>query len=139
MITRHPGRTTRRGAAIVWVLVILAVVTAFSVTAVARFVSGRKQLDMVQHRIQAEWLARSGYELAIDRLLSKPETAIGETVTILPGGEVTFSVKNDPNRKGVYLVESEARYTAYPGVVVAGIRRTLKRDGNRIVTLSAEP
>jgi len=140
MTRSRRGSLNRRGAAIVWVLVVLAVVSVFSAASLARFVACRRQLDIAQNRVQAEWLARSGYELAVGRLLADPDGYTGETTTLIPGGQVKIIVKKDPDKNGVYRVDSEARYTTYPGVVVFTVRRTLKRDdAGKITTLSAEP
>jgi hypothetical protein len=125
------SRRRRRGTAAIWVLVVLAFVSTMSLTAVGRFGNARRALDAYTHRAQAEWLARSGVELAAARLLADPDGYSGETVKPLPRSEVRIVVRKDPAERNVYRVECEARYpTDVTRVVVRVVNRSLKRvDG----------
>jgi hypothetical protein len=125
------SRRRRPGSAAIWVLVVLAFVSTMSLTAVGRFGNARHALDAYTHRTQAEWLARSGVELAAARLLAGPDGYAGETVKPLPRSEVRIVVRKDLTERDVYRVECEARYpTDVTGVVVRSVSRSLKRvDG----------
>ncbi|MDB5309774.1 MAG: hypothetical protein JWO38_3976 [Gemmataceae bacterium] len=134
--------SSRSGAAAVWVLVVLAVVSGLSMAAAARLGYARKQVESYRNRAQAEWLARSGYELAVGRLLADPEYS-GEKVSPIPEGEITIVVRKHLKKESVFQVECEARYRAGPDAVVHTIRRALKRhtspQGVRIETVPDEP
>jgi len=137
-------------------LLVIAVVSGFSAVAVIRTASTRKQLELNRNRLQADWLARSGYEIAVGRLLAKPDGYTGETVQLIAGSEVKIVVKKgfgkkdddkkndgkkddkkddkkkegdkkDADDAGIFRVECEARYPVGPQVVVISLRRTLKR------------
>lgn len=127
----------RRGITAVWALVVVAVVSALSMAAVVQFASARRQTDRYRNSVQAEWLARAGYELAVARLLIRPDGYTGETATPAPEGEVKITVRADPAAKGVYRVECEAHYPAEGRGVVARLERTVRRteedaQGSRI-------
>jgi hypothetical protein len=131
----------RPGAASIWALVVLAVVSAMSVAAVGQFAAARRQVDAHGHQIQADWLARAGYELAVARVLADPTGYTGETVTPIPAGEVKIVVRKDPDVKDVYRIESQARYPAGErGAVVQTVRRSFKRiDGPQGVRIEPAP
>jgi type II secretory pathway pseudopilin PulG len=127
--------TGRRGVAAVWALVVVAVVSALTAAAAARMMAARRHVATHRERAQAEWLARAGYESAVDRLLTA-DGYTGEKLTPVPGGEVTVEVRPDPAAKGVYRVSSEARYAVPGRVVVARVERAVRRadgpDGVRV-------
>ncbi|OWK47004.1 hypothetical protein [Fimbriiglobus ruber] len=125
-------RPPRRGVATIWALVVLSVVSVFSAVAVTRFVAVRRQLDAHRNRLQADWLARAGYELAVARVLSNPEGYAGESVALIPGSEVKITVRKEPGTDGGYRVDSEARYPA-------GGRETVVRTIHRAVKRVVEP
>jgi len=159
MIRSHRVQRSRRGAGAIWVLAVLAIVSGFSAVAVIRTASTRKQLELNRNRLQANWLARSGYEIAVDRILANPDGYAGETVQLIPGGEVKIIVqkgfgkkpddkkdekkkddtKKDVDDAGIFRVECEGRYPTGPQVVVISSRRVLKRtagpQGGRIEAL----
>lgn len=136
-MTANSGpRSSHRGLAAVWALVVVVVVSALSLAAVARFASARRQTDQYHHRVQAEWLARAGYELATARLLTDPADYRGETVTPVPNGTVKITVTADPKEKGVYRVQCEARYPTLGHGATSRLERVLRRtdvkDGYRV-------
>lgn len=127
--------TGRRGMAAVWALVVVAVVSALTAAAAARVLAARRHADAHLDRVQAEWLARAGYELAVDRLLAA-DGYTGEKVAPVAGSEVAVEVRPDPDAKGVYRVSSEARYPTAGRPVVARVERAVRRadgpDGVRV-------
>ncbi len=117
----------RSGAAAIWALLVLAAVSALSAAAIGQVVIARRQIDAYQNQIQAEWLARSGYELAVARILADPGYT-GETITPIKGGAVKIVVRKEAGANAPYVVESEARYSAGERhSVVRTVRRTVKR------------
>jgi type II secretory pathway pseudopilin PulG len=128
MTAPRQHRLTRSGAAAIWVLVVLAVVAAVSVAATGRFVLARREADAYRNCLQAEWLARSGYELAVGKLIATPDGYTGETATPIPNGEVKIVVGKETAAKEVYRVECTARYPAGDrAAVVRTVTRTVKR------------
>ena len=126
-----------------YALVVLAVVTAMSAAAIGQFIAARRQIDAHRNRLQADWLARAGYEIAVAKLLMDPDAYTGETVKPIAGGEVKIVVKPDAAKKGVYHIESEAHYLAGErGAVVRIVRRTLEKvespEGVRIEAANQE-
>jgi len=134
------GRT-RRGVSAIWVLVVLAVISTISVAAVGRFVAARRQVDAHRTRVQADYLALAGYEMAADKLLTDPKYA-GETLAPITGGEVKIAVQKDPGESAIYRIESEARFSGNGRItVVRTVKRAIKRvaglNGVRLETVSA--
>ena len=126
----------RAESAAIWVLVVLAFVSTMSLTAVGRFGSARRALDAYTNRAQAEWLARSGVEVAAARLLADPNGYSGETIKPLPRSEVRIVVRKDSTEQDVYRVQCEARYPTDARVVVRSVTRALKRvDGPKGVRI----
>lgn len=135
-------RASRRpGAAAIWALLVLAAVSALSAATIGQVAIARRQVDAYQNQIQAEWLARSGYELAVARILADPGY-VGETVTPIKGAEVKIVVRKQAGENGPYVVESEARYSAGERhTVVRSVRQAVKRivsaDGVRVEPVSS--
>src|SRR5205823_6183126 len=101
----------RPGAALLWALVVLSVLGVTSAVAVREFGLARRQLAMRDQRLQAEWLARSGAELAAARLL-EDESYTGETVEPIPNGPVRIAVETDAAKPGSYRILCEVHYPA---------------------------
>ena len=121
-------RTPRRGVGSIWALVVLSVVSALSVAAVARFSAARREIDHARHRAQAEWLARSGYELAVAKILAKPDGYPGETLAPIPASELKIAVTTDPKDPALYTVVSTARYPLGDAkAAVQTVRRAVRR------------
>jgi hypothetical protein len=137
MTSRHvaPRARPRRGAALMIAVVTLAVVAVLTTAVVAQLVAGRRLLDRRPHRLQAEWLARAGVELAVARLLADPADYRGETVEPVPGSDVRIKVRPDPAAPDLFRVTSEARYPEEgPGAVRRSVTCTLRRTrrGNEV-------
>jgi hypothetical protein len=121
-------RPYRRGLATIWALIVIAAVTTATAVAVAQFAAARRQTEMYRNRIEADWLARAGCELAAGRLLTDPEGYTGETASPIPGSKVKIVVHKDGKDKNIYRVESEARYPDNErNLVLRTERRALKR------------
>jgi hypothetical protein len=117
--------TPRRGVAMIWMLIVLAALTALFGTITWQHLAGRRVLEQRHKQLQAEWLAQAGVELAAARLLNDPTGYRGETVTLLPGGEVRITVQFVDE---VFCVTSEARYrTDEPPIVMRSITRRFRR------------
>src|SRR6266496_2220235 len=102
--------TSRRGAALMVAVVALAVVSVVSASVVWNCLAGRRLLDQRQHQLQAEWLARSGLELAAARLLADPAGYKGESVELIPGALVRIEVRTEQAAPNVFRVTSEGRF-----------------------------
>jgi hypothetical protein len=149
----------RRGVAAVWMLVVLAILSAVVMATTWQHLAARRMLDQRHKQLQADWLARAGVELVVERLLSKPGDYSGETLTPLPGSKVQITVRSEPflpfvgcqvvglsgsapgallgaatlNTKpagSIFLVTSEARYRAEEPLVVV---RSLSARFQRVV------
>ena len=119
----------RRGLAAVWALVVLAVITILMTLITWQSLAGLRQADRRDHQLQAEWLARSGLELATARLLADDDFK-GETLEPVPRSRVTITVETKPDAPGVFHVTSEARYPAEGRLSVV---RTATREVRRVV------
>lgn len=131
---RFRFQQTRRGAALIWVVVVLAVLGVTSAVAVREFVTARQMLAMRQNRLQAEWLARSGAEIAVARLLADDKYA-GETIELIPTGPVRVTVEKDAAKPNTYRIGCAATYPTgdYRAVHFALTRTaTRKADGGKV-------
>jgi|SRR5947209_11735605 len=121
-MTHRPDR--RRGAALVWALAILAVLSITSGVAVREFSAVRRTLSLRESRTQAEWLARGGVELAVARLLAHAEYT-GETVEPIKNGQVRITVTKDGDS---YIIHTEAKFPSDdPRAVTWTVNRKLTR------------
>jgi hypothetical protein len=99
----------RQGLAAIWALVILAVITVLMTLITWQGLAGLRQAERREHQLQADWLARSGLELAAARLLAADDFK-GETFEPVPRSRVTITVETKPDSPGFVRVTSEARY-----------------------------
>lgn len=128
-----PGTTfrqcsaTRRGVAAIWALVVLSVLTVVMALATWQTLAGHRQAERRQYQLQAEWLARSGVELAAARLLAAADYK-GETVELMERGQVRITVQAEDKVPGMFRITVEARYPAEEkGVVLRTASRTFRR------------
>jgi hypothetical protein len=140
-MNKPPGRP---GIAAIWLLVVLAALSMLSAAVVGQLSAARRQVDAHRNRLEAEWLARAGYELAVAHLLAEPNGYTGETVKPIPGGEVKIVVRKEPGDNGPYKVDCEARYpVGERNVVVKVVQRACKRvegpGGARIEAATVTP
>jgi hypothetical protein len=125
--------TARRGVALVVVLVMLAVLSVVMGGVTWHTLAGRRQLERRHNRLQSEWLARSGIELAAARLLRDPNGYKGESVEVIPHSQLRIEVKTDA--EGVFEVSSEASFPKEgPTTTVRSVTRRLRRavEGERV-------
>jgi hypothetical protein len=126
--------TRRSGAALLWALVVLSVLGVMSAVAAKTFGAARRTLAMRQNRIQAEWLARSGAEIAVARLLAD-ENYTGGSVEPLSAASVLITVEKDAAKPGVYRIRCETTFPTgdYRAVHFALNRIATRRtDGGKI-------
>ena len=89
---------SRSGAAAIWAIVILFVLSVVLSMIVPQFMVNRRSVDHRHQQLQSLWLARAGIELAVGRLLTSRDARQNETVEVLPGGKVHITIQAEPNR-----------------------------------------
>jgi type II secretory pathway component PulK len=132
----------RSGVAVLWALLVLTLLGVTTAAATWQIAAARRALEGRQNRLQTLWLARSGVELAVARLLADPNGYAGEVVAPVPESEVRITVQKDPARTDTYQIRSEARYPASgPGSIGQLLTRTATRrtDGQRVRVELATP
>lgn len=118
----------RSGIALIWAIVILSVLTVVMALVTQTSVTGLRRADRRQQQLQADWLTRSGIELAAARLLNDPKEYEGETVELIPEGKVRIAIQTKADAPGTYWVTCEVRYPSEePEAVVRTAKRTLRR------------
>ena len=130
---------SRRGVATLWVLIIMLSVSALLAVIAWQSLAGRRWLDQRQKRIQADWLARAGIELASARLLENSADYKGELIEPMPGAKILIEIKSAPGPAKILTVTSEARF---PTDDQQPVMRTLTRRFRRVVekdTVRLEP
>ena len=100
----------RSGAAVMWALVIMVVLGVMMSTAVWQFVAARQVLERRQNALQALWLARSGAELAVARLLADGDAYTGEKIELIPDSDLRITVEKDAADQTKFRIRCEARY-----------------------------
>jgi hypothetical protein len=121
----------RSGAALLWALVVLGVLAVTSATAVWQIGAARRGLSLRQNRLQAVWLARSGFELAAGRLLADPADYSGETLELVPESRVRVIVEKDSTQPDTYRVRAEATFPV-------GDRTEVSRSLTRRIAIRAD-
>jgi hypothetical protein len=120
-------------AALAAATIILSVITL-------ELLAERQSLGRRQDRLQAEWLARAGLELAADRLLEKPAAFTEDNRELLPDARVRVTVEQEGS--DVYAVTAEAEVGSRDRMVVrtahARFRRTASGGAVRLDTLPAK-
>jgi hypothetical protein len=86
----------RRAVAAIWMLVVLAILSAVLAATTWQHLAARRMLDQRHKQLQADWLARAGIELAADRLINSPAEYKEVARAILPSSEVRVTVERDP-------------------------------------------
>jgi hypothetical protein len=118
----------RRGLAVLWVLMILTLLSAVIGIILSQQRSSRSLLDQRQKRLQADWLARAGIEVAAARLLAKGQPFKGDLTDLLANSKVHIEIHEAPGSKTTYILRSEAYYpTDEPRPVTRNLSRELRR------------
>jgi type II secretory pathway component PulK len=126
---------SRRGAALVVVLVGLAVATVMFLAAMKQILVQKKTIALNSRQIQAGWLAESGAQRAAARLAADANYR-GETWSISAeelegrdGGTVTIRVAAAPGKPDRRAVHVEADYPSDPQERVRETRDIVLRTG----------
>jgi hypothetical protein len=104
MIVRHARRS---GLALVWSLVILFALGILAGTAAWQIVAARATLERRGHSLQTLWLARSGAELAVARLIDDSDYK-GETIELIPDSDLKIVVTRLENQD--YRIQCAATF-----------------------------
>jgi len=131
-------RTTRQGVALLFVLVVFAVISVMLTESARHAGACRKFLEIRNNQLQAAWLTRAGAEWAADRLLNDKKYE-GETVDLTAGGRVIIKVE------GTGMDEFRIRCGAkYPmdgvrpvSLETTRIARRITQDGKTRIDLGA--
>jgi hypothetical protein len=126
-------RSHRSGVVSLWVLIVLAIVTALIATTSWQYVAARRMLRNRENRLQADWLARAGVELASARLQTDPKDYRRQTIELLPNGRIEIEVTTTGEVPDTFEVSSVASYPADggPRQVVRTVRRTFTRIADK--------
>jgi type II secretory pathway component PulK len=108
----------RRAVALFWALVIATVVSAILAVTTAKILAARRLLEQRQNHLQADWLARSGIEIAAGRLLANPAGYTGESVEPIPSSRVRIEVSPVEDAIDTFQINVEARFPLNGAVVV---------------------
>jgi type II secretory pathway component PulK len=95
--------------ALIFVLVILAVLTALMAIATQNVVSARRVLNNRGNQLQSLWLARAGLEMAADHLRSDPNYK-GEVVELILDSRIEIKVEKDGD-EGAVRISCESQFT----------------------------
>jgi hypothetical protein len=118
----------RRGSTLFIAVAALALVAVVMAAVCSQCMASRRLLERRHKQLQADWLARSGVELAADRLLTAPAGYQGETAEPILGARVRIEVSGDSGTDNVFHVTCEARYAGDCGdAVLRWARRSFRR------------
>jgi hypothetical protein len=125
----HSAGTQRRpGIALLWVLFVLVLLSAVMGIITKQHLDGRSLLGHRSKRLQADWLARGGIEVALARLLQSPQPFSGDIGDLLPDSKVHVEIKTVPGSTTDFVVTSEAHFpTNEPRPVLRSLSRQVRR------------
>lgn len=118
------GSGVRRGAAMIGMIVVLAVLTLFISLITFQIVAHRRYLQHRQYQAQAQWLARAGVEYAAAQLLASAKLE-SQTIDLIPLGSVRIDFQRE---KDIVRITSEAKY---PSDLLDGVIREVTRSFRR--------
>jgi len=133
-MTRNRSTPARKGAALMGVLIAIAIVSMILTAITWQNVANRKLVQRRQHQLQSAWLARSGVETAIARLLKDPAYK-GETIKSMQSSRVKITVVPQKDEADIFHITSEARFPDHPSeAVVRSAERRFRRitEGNKV-------
>lgn len=116
-------RDERSGVAALWALSVLAVFGVLAAATAARFANVRRSLELRERRLQADWLARSGVELARAKLADATADNGEATTEPFPGGMI--AVKWARNGQAIH-VQSEGRIAPAGLTTTPTVRATVR-------------
>src|SRR5262249_55548564 len=88
-------------------LVVMAVLTVVLTFVAKEIVTQRLALEQRQQRVQAQWLARAGVEIAAARLLASPEAFALEMNDVL--ADSALKIRAEKAGKELYSVTTESK------------------------------
>jgi hypothetical protein len=106
MIKSAGTRNTRRGAASILAVAVLAILAIIMGTVFALGLKGHRMGERRSQQLQTLWLARSGLEMGAARLIADPQYA-GGIMSPIPGSRITVKIRHHGDQ---YVIDSEARY-----------------------------
>ncbi|MBI3406990.1 MAG: hypothetical protein HY040_01355 [Planctomycetes bacterium] len=127
-----PRSHERPGVALVWAVIVLAVLAGLLGAIAVQITSGRRTQHLRERQVQATWLARSGVEVAVQKWLADPNGFKDHVLAIVPHSEVRIAVAKD---KDEITITSEARYPTDESMpAVRQERRSFRAvgEGNQI-------
>jgi len=134
MIARKQS-ARRQGGAIVFALVVLAVIGVLMATAAQQITHARRMVENRRNLLQARWLVRSGIELAAARLVAASADYTGEDVEPIVDARVNIQVTKEGSDANSFRIRCTARFPiGEPFTVESSTTRIAKRtaDGGRI-------
>jgi hypothetical protein len=131
----RPAR--RPGVAVLWVLFLLTLISAVMGLTLKDFYANRSFLDQRQKRLQADWLARAGIELATARLLKSDKAIKMDVTDLVANSLVHIEVVAAPGSKDSFALTSDARFPindAHPVIRTQGrrMKRVVNKEGIRL-------
>src|SRR5262249_21106071 len=134
--------TPRRGATIVYAMVVTAIISLLMADIARHVMSARRLLEARANALQAHWLARSGIELAAGKLLAD-QNYRGEEPRTSSGGLVQIKVEQDPQSPQIYIVLCNGQFSpddrATTRIDISRMYRRTKTDGRIVLTLVPNP
>lgn len=112
MMQQLHGERRRRGIAIMFAVVVLAMLGAIAGTAIWQFLAGRHALERRANVIQARWLARSAASLTAAKLAEDRNAIPAESVDLLTGWNVQVQVEQPGTDKNLYRMQTTATTNA---------------------------
>jgi len=116
----------RKGIAIFYTLVVLSVVGIMLAATARQSAGARRVYEVRRNQVQAQWLARSGIEMAAARLLES-DSYRGETIEPLPDSRIQIKVEVD---RALYTITAEARFGDNPVFIgTSTVTKSFRRVG----------
>ena len=103
--------TRRQGAAIVYAMAVIAVIAILTADVAQNIMAGRRLLESRHNRLQSLWLARSGFEVSVAKLLSNPEYR-GEESELIADGRIRLTLEKLPQATDTYRVKCTGLFPA---------------------------
>jgi type II secretory pathway pseudopilin PulG len=108
-----------------WALLVLSIVTVLTAALTKQLLLDRRSAEQRRQQAQCLWLARSGVEMAAERLLRDPAGYTGEMIELIPHSQIRIVVQAE--KENVVVVTSEARYPTDDSPAVQTLTRRYRR------------